>query len=126
MRIQPVPWFTICSIRPLRSASSWLITPRNSSGASIATRSIGSCSLPSIVRVTTCGLPDRELEPLAAHHLHQDRELELAAALHLPRLGALGVEHADRDVADQLLVQAAAQQPRGHLVAVLPRQRRRC
>jgi len=28
MRTQPVPWFTICSMRPLRSASSWVTTPR--------------------------------------------------------------------------------------------------
>ena len=28
MRTQPVPWFTICSIRPLRSASIWVTTPR--------------------------------------------------------------------------------------------------
>ena len=28
IRTQPVPWLTICSIRPLRSASSWVTTPR--------------------------------------------------------------------------------------------------
>ena len=63
MRIQPVPWFTMFSIRPLRSASSCEMTPRYSSGASIATRSTGSCSLPSIVRVTTCGLPTVSSNP---------------------------------------------------------------
>ena len=57
-------------------------------------------------------LADGELEPLAAHHLDEDGELELAAALDLPHLGALGVEHADRDVADQLLVQAALRSSR--------------
>ena len=45
IRTQPVPWLTICSSRPLRSASSCVITPTYSSGASIASRSIGSCTL---------------------------------------------------------------------------------
>ena len=57
IRIQPVPWSTICSSRPLRSASSWMTTPWYSDGTSMVIRSIGSCSLPSTVRVTTCGLP---------------------------------------------------------------------
>ena len=57
IRIQPVPWLTSCSIRPLRVASSWVIAPRYSSGASMVSRSTGSQILPSISRVTTCGLP---------------------------------------------------------------------
>ena len=57
MRTQPVPWLAICSMRPLRAASSCVIAPRYSSGASIVMRSIGSCTLPSTSRVTTCGLP---------------------------------------------------------------------
>ena len=72
---------------------------------SIATRSIGSWSFPSIVRGHDLRLADRQLEPLAAHHLDEDGELELAAALDLPGLGTLGVEDADRDVADDLLVE---------------------
>ena len=62
-RTQPVPWLTICSIRPLRRASSCVVTPRKSSGMSIASRSTGSCSLPSISRVTTCGLPTVSSKP---------------------------------------------------------------
>ena len=57
MRTQPVPWLVICSMRPLRTARSWVIVPRYSSGASMVSRSTGSCSLPLISRVTTCGLP---------------------------------------------------------------------
>ena len=47
-------------------------------------------------------LADGQLEALAAHDLDEDRELQLAAALDLPGVRALGVEHADRDVADRL------------------------
>ena len=50
-------------------------------------------------------LADRELEALAAHQLDEHRQLQLAAALDLPRVGALGVAHPQRDVADQLLVE---------------------
>ena len=65
-----------------------------------------------------------QLEALAAHQLDQHRQLQLAAALHLPGVGALGVEHADRDVADQLLVEPRAHLARGELRAVLAGQRR--
>ena len=51
-------------------------------------------------------LADRQLEALAAHRLDEHRELQLAAALDLPGVGPLGVEHADRHVADQLLLRA--------------------
>ena len=57
IRTQPVPWLTICSMRPLRRASICVITPTYSSGVSTLIRSIGSCTLPLISRVTTCGLP---------------------------------------------------------------------
>ena len=49
--------------RPLRSASSCVITPTYSSGTSIASRSTGSCTLPSSSRVTTCGLPTVSSKP---------------------------------------------------------------
>ena len=57
MRTHPVPWLTICSRRPLRSASICVTTPTYSSGTSIVRRSIGSHSFPPTSRVTTCGLP---------------------------------------------------------------------
>ena len=50
IRIQPVPWLVICSIRPLRAARSWVIAPRYSSGVSMVSRSTGSWILPSISR----------------------------------------------------------------------------
>ena len=48
------------------------------------------------------GARDLELEALAAHHLDQDRELQLAAADDLHLLGRVGRLDADRDVAEQL------------------------
>ena len=50
------------------------------------------------------GLAHRELEPLAAHQLNEDRQLQLAAALDLPGIRSIRVAHAKRDVADQLLL----------------------
>ncbi len=61
-----------------------------------------------------------ELEPLAAHGLDQDAELQLAAAGHL--VGVLGVgvlADADGDVALRLLQQAVADHAALHLVALL-------
>ena len=53
-------------------------------------------------------LADRELEAFAPHRLDEHRELELAAALHFPRVGTLGRQDAQRDVADELLRSAAS------------------
>ena len=105
IRIQPVPWSTICSSRPLRSASSWMTTPWYSDGTSIVIRSIGSCSLPSIVRVTTCGLPTVISKP--SRRMISTR----IASCSSPRpctsqvSGPLGRQHADRHVADELGVE---------------------
>src|SRR6202048_504329 len=63
IRTQPAAWFVISSIRPLRAAISWVITPTNPSGQSVVMASNGSCSLPSIVLVTTCGLPTVSSKP---------------------------------------------------------------
>src|ERR1700709_2411111 len=102
IRTQPVPWLVICSMRPLRTAISWVIVPRYSSGASMVRRSTGSCPLP---------VADGELEALAAHLLDEDRQRQLATALDLPGVGTLGVEDLQRDVAHQLLVETVLDQP---------------
>src|SRR6478752_8698985 len=52
------------------------------------------------------GLAHGQLVALAAHLLDEDGEGQLATALHLPRVGTLGVEDAQRHVADELLVEA--------------------
>ena len=96
----------MCSIRPLRAASSCVTVPTCSSGTSTDSRSTGSWRLPSISRSSDVRLPDGQLEALAAHHLDQHRQLQLAAALHLIGVRPLGVAHAQRHVADELLVQA--------------------
>ena len=70
------------------------------------------------------GLADGQLEALAAHDLDQHRELELPAALHLPDVGPRGRLDAQRDVADELLLEPADQRACGQLVAFGARQRR--
>ena len=124
MRIQPEPWFTSASVRPFRSAKSCVSTPRYSSGASTETRSTGSCTCAVDLPRHDLRLADRELESLAAHLLDENRQLELAAALHLPRVRRLGRQDAQRDVADELGAQPVLQQSRGDLVAREARERR--
>ena len=91
IRTQPVPWLTICSIRPLRIASSWVTTPTYSSGMSTLIRSTGSHTLAVDLARDDLRLADRQLEALAAHQLDEHRERQLAATLDLPHVGALGV-----------------------------------
>ena len=75
---------------PLRVASRVVTSPTYSSGTSMVTCSTGSCSLPSTMLRDDLGLADGQLEAFAAHGLDQDGELQLAAALDLPGVGALG------------------------------------
>ena len=70
------------------------------------------------------GLAGGQLEAFAAHQLQQHDELQLAAALDLPGVRPLGVEDADRDVADQLGVEAVADLARGQFGALFAGQRR--
>ena len=64
MRTHPVPWFAMDSIRPRRAASSCVIAPRYSSGASMVSCSNGSCRRPSgPMRVTTWGFPTVSSNP---------------------------------------------------------------
>ena len=48
----------------------------------------------------------RQLEALAAHLLDEDRELELAAAADLEGVAGLGRMDLDRDVAEDLAIEA--------------------
>src|SRR5690606_4775153 len=63
-------------------------------------------------------LADRELEALTTHLLDQDGQRELTTALDLPRVRALGRQNAERDVADELLVEPVLDLARGDLVAL--------
>ena len=69
-------------------------------------------------------LPYGQLESLPAHDFDEHRELQLAAALHLPCVGSLGVAKADRDVADQFLVEPRPYLSGSELCALLTRQGR--
>ena len=59
-----------------------------------------------------------ELEPLASHRLHQHRELQFPAALHLPGVGTFRGQHAQGDVADQFLLEPGLDQPGRELFAI--------
>ncbi len=116
MRTQPVPWLVMVSMRPLRAARSWVTAPRYSSGTSIVMCSIGSWTLPSTFLVTTCGLPTVSSKP--SRRICSTR----IASASSPRpwtsqaSGRSVDEHLERDVADQLAVEAVLDLARGDLV----------
>jgi hypothetical protein len=64
------------------------------------------------------------LETLAAHHLDQNRELQLAAADDFDLLRRVGRLETDRHVAQQLLVESILQLARGDVLAVAAGHRR--
>ena len=70
-------------------------------------------------------LTDRQLETLTAHRLDEHSQLQLAAALDLPRVRALRRGDAKRHVADQLLIKAVLQHRGRQLGTALTSQRRR-
>ena len=118
---------TIWVSSPLRAASSWVTAPRDSVGH------VDRQVLERLVQLAVdhlgddLGLADGQLEALAAHRLDQDGQRQLAAALHLPGVGALGGQHADAHVADQLGVEPAPDLAGGELgarVRVAAHQRR--
>ncbi len=102
----------MCSMRPLRSASSCVTTPTYSSGTSIESRSTGSWRLPSISRSEHARLTDRQLEALAAHDLDEHRRAAArrgpappttpadAAGVRCTRSETLPISSASRRVAD--------------------------
>ena len=96
-----------------------------SSGASTATRSTGSCTLPSTSLVSTSGLPTVSSKP-------SRRMISIrTASWSSPRpctshaVGAVVGKHAERDVADELLVEARLHLAGGELVPFGAGQRRR-
>ena len=66
-----------------------------------------------------------QLEALAPHHLDQDRQLQLAAADDLHLLRRIGRLEPDRDVAEQLAIEAVADLAGGHVLAIATGHRRR-
>ena len=75
----------------------------------MVTISIGSCNFAVDLAGEHLRLTDGELEALSSHRLDQHRKLELPATLHLKVVGALGLGHPQRDVPDDLGVEAALQ-----------------
>ena len=120
IRTQPVPWLVICSMRPLRVGQDLGDRAEELLGGvdgEALDRLVG-------LAVDLAGdhlrLADGQLVALAAHLLDEDGQRELTAALHLPGVGALGGEHAQRDVADELLVEAVLDHAGGDLGAADP------
>ena len=68
---------------------------------------------------------DAELVPLAAHVLDQDAEVQDAAAEDLEDVFPVRLLHAERDVAEQLALEAVADLAARHELARLARERRR-
>ena len=89
------------------------------------TRSTGSYTLPSMSLCQHLGLADGQLEALPAHQLDEYGQGELAAALNFPGVRPLRGQHPDRNVADELGVETALQQPGCELGALLAGQRGR-
>ena len=58
-------------------------------------------------------LADRQLETLAAHQLDEDCELQLAASLYFPCIGARGRQHAQRNIAYELRIETLLHLARG-------------
>src|ERR1019366_2897617 len=71
------------------------------------------------------GLADHQFITFTAHHLDQDGKLQLAAAQNLERIHAPGFFHAQRDVGEQLFVEALTQVARGDVGAFASAKRRR-
>ena len=72
------------------------------------------------------GLAHGQLEALAAHGLDQHGQLQLAPALDLPGVGPLGGADPQRDVADQLGLEAAEDLAGGELACRRCRPAARC
>jgi hypothetical protein len=74
--------------------------------------------------VTTWGLPTVSSKPSRRICSTRIASCELAAALDLPGVGAVGGQDADRDVADELAVEAVLDQPAVTLAPLPAGQRR--
>ena len=102
-----------------------MTTPWNSSATSITRSSIGSTIVPLDLLGDDVGTRDLQLVALAPHHLDQNRQLQLAAAEHFHLLRRVGRLDPDGDVAEQLLVEAILDLPRGDELALASGHRRR-
>ena len=81
-------------------------------------RSYGSWTSPPTSWQDDLGAADRQLVALAAHLLDQHRQLELAAAAHLEGVAGVGRMDLDRDVAQDLALEAGLDLARRDVLAV--------
>ncbi len=92
MRTHPVPWFTMSTSWPASTRQELCHRSQVLLGHVDRDRLHGlvqhSVDLPG----DHLGLADGQLEALAAHGLHEHRQLELAAGVHLPCVGPFGRE----------------------------------
>src|SRR3990172_7997390 len=82
----PWPLFCIFCILPLLMPTFCVTTPINSSGQSIISCSMGSCSAPSNFFVMVSGI---KLITLAPHHLYDNCKLKLAPPHYLKRIAGV-------------------------------------
>ena len=68
------------------------------------------------------GLADHQFVAFTAHHFNQDGKLQFSAAQDFERVGRAGVLDAQRDVGEQLLLEALAQVARRDVGAVFSRE----
>ena len=102
-----------------------MTAPRYSSGTSIVTASTGSWILPSISRVTTCGLPTVSSKPSRRMISTRTASWSSPRACTSQASGRSVVEHPQRHVADELAVEPVLDLASGQLVAALAGERRR-
>ena len=100
--------------------------PRKSSGTSIESRSIGSCSLPPTSRVTTWGLPTVSSKPSRRIVSTSTASCSSPRPCTSQVSRRSDVDHADRHVPDQLPLEPVLHHARGQPGAGLARERRRC
>ena len=119
-RTQPLPWLTSASVRPL---------PQREELGDHAEVLLGGVDrdpldrlvhLPSIVRVTTFGLPTVSSNP-SRRIARPGPRAGARRGLGPPTCRAVRSEHPERDVADELRVEPALDQPRGELLPVARR-----
>ena len=123
-RTRPLPLLTILVIVPRRMPHCAMTTPWKSSATSMTEILDRLHDLAVDDLGDDVGAGDLELEALAAHHLDQDRELQLAAAQHFHLLRRVGRLDLDRHVAEQLAIEPVLDLPRGHELPFAPRHRR--
>ncbi len=110
--------------RPLRGARAWVTVPTCSSGTSMTRPLERLVAVAVDLADDDLGPADLQLVALPAHRLDEHGQLELASPGHLDDVGRAGLVDPDRDVAQDLAVEALAKVAGGEVRAFLAGQRR--